>query len=286
VIDLDIKAFFDTIDHELLLKAVRHHTDCRWVLLYVERWLKAPMQTADGSIEPRTMGTPQGGVISPLLANLFLHYVFDAWMSRELPHIPFERYADDIICHVRTRREAVAVLDKLKARFAACGLALSPQKTKIVYCQDEPARQRSSGHVVRLSRLHVPAEIGEVAEWQIRCLVPASGEHACAEVHSQVGPRLGPAAPQRQEPGRSRPDVRSSHPRLDQLLQPFLQDGALSDPQSDRRPPPPVARRKFKSLRQRPRQARAWLARIKERSPKLFPHWQLRQQNGRMLGAV
>lgn len=102
VIDLDIKAFFDTIDHELLLKAVRRHTDCRWALLYIERWLKAPMQGSDGSLQPRTMGTPQGGVISPLLANLFLHYVFDRWMDRTLPHVAFARYADDIVCHVRT----------------------------------------------------------------------------------------------------------------------------------------------------------------------------------------
>jgi RNA-directed DNA polymerase len=86
-VDLDIKGFFDSIDHELLLKALRKHTDCRWVLLYVERWLKAPMQLEDGRLEPRTAGTPQGGVISPLLANLFLHYVFDLWMTKTHPHI-------------------------------------------------------------------------------------------------------------------------------------------------------------------------------------------------------
>ena len=96
VLDIDVKAYFDSIDWERLLKAVRHHTDCRWVLLYIERWLKAPVQMEDGSVVPRTAGTPQGGVISPLLANLFLHYAFDAWMSRNKPHIPFERYADSM----------------------------------------------------------------------------------------------------------------------------------------------------------------------------------------------
>jgi group II intron reverse transcriptase/maturase len=99
VLDLDIKGFFDSIDWELMLAAVRRHTDCPWVLLYIERWLKAPVQMEDGSIVQRTAGTPQGGVISPLLANLFLHYAFDMWMAREFPDVPFERYADDAICH-------------------------------------------------------------------------------------------------------------------------------------------------------------------------------------------
>ena len=103
VLDLDIKGFFDSIEWEPLLKAVRHHTDCSWVPLYVERWLKAPEQMEDGSVVSRIAGTPQGGVISPLLANLFLHYAFDMWMTRTYPDIPFERYADDIICHCKVR---------------------------------------------------------------------------------------------------------------------------------------------------------------------------------------
>jgi Retron-type reverse transcriptase len=106
VLDIDVKGYFDSIDWELLLKAVRRHTDCPWVLLYIERWLKAPVQMEDGSVVPRTTGTPQGGVISPLLANLFLHYAFDMWMARTYPHIPFERYADDIICHCKSAEEA------------------------------------------------------------------------------------------------------------------------------------------------------------------------------------
>ena len=110
VLDMDIKGFFDTIDHELLLKAVRHHTDCRWVLLYIERWLKAPVMMEGGSLVSQERGTPQGGVISPLLANLFLHYAFDKWMDRENPQVPFERYADDIICHCRTEGESAQAM--------------------------------------------------------------------------------------------------------------------------------------------------------------------------------
>ena len=102
VLDIDVKGYFDNIDWELLLKAVRHHTDCPWVLLYIERWLKVPVRMEDGSIVERQTGTPQGGVISPLLANLFLHCAFDAWMAWHNPHISFERYADDIVCHCRT----------------------------------------------------------------------------------------------------------------------------------------------------------------------------------------
>ena len=104
VLDLDVKAYFDSIDWELMLRAVRRHTNRPWVLLYIERWLKAPMQMEDGSIVPRMSGTPQGGVISPILANLFLHYAFDMWMARRCPHIPFERYADDAIVIARAPR--------------------------------------------------------------------------------------------------------------------------------------------------------------------------------------
>jgi len=136
VLDLDIKGFFDSIDWELLLKAVRQHTDCAWVLLYIERWLKASVQMEDGRVVPRQAGTPQGGVISPLLANLFLHYAFDKWMAREFPRIPFERYADDVICHCRTKEDARALWRAIADRFAACKLVLHPEKTRIVYCKD------------------------------------------------------------------------------------------------------------------------------------------------------
>ena len=123
-----------------MLKAVRQHTDCPWVLLYIERWLKASVQMEDGSIVPRSAGTPQGGVISPLLANLLLHYTFDLWMVQNFPHIPFERYADDAICHCNSAEEARELWRALADRFAACKLELHPEKTKIVYCKDANRR--------------------------------------------------------------------------------------------------------------------------------------------------
>ena len=137
VIDLDIKGFFDSIPHDLIERAVARHTDLPWVRLYVGRWLRAPMQRLDGSLEERTRGTPQGGVVSPLLANLFLHYAFDLWLRKNHPAVQFERYADDAVVHCRSEGEARAVLEAIRGRFAQCGLELHPTKTKIVYCKDD-----------------------------------------------------------------------------------------------------------------------------------------------------
>ncbi len=135
VIDLDIKGFFDAIPHDLVECAVAHHTDLAWVRLYVSRWLRAPVELPDGTLMERTKGTPQGGVISPLLANLFLHYAFDLWMQRNYPGIRFERYADDVIVHCRSREEACSVLEAIRQRLARCGLELHPMKTGIVCCK-------------------------------------------------------------------------------------------------------------------------------------------------------
>jgi len=137
VLDLDIKGFFDNIDHELLMRAVHRHTKCKWILLYIERWLKAPVQLPDGSMQQSHRGTPQGGVASPLLANLFLHYAFDVWMQRNCSYIPFERYADDAVCHCRSERQAKWLKASLKKRFGEVGLELHPEKTRIVYCKDK-----------------------------------------------------------------------------------------------------------------------------------------------------
>jgi RNA-directed DNA polymerase len=136
VLEFDIKGLFDNIEHDLLMKAVKKHTDNQWVILYIERWLKAPMQLKDGTIVKRNKGTPQGGVISPVLANLFLHYVFDAWMKGNYPDMPWCRYADDGLVHCKTEQEALHILEVLKKRFEQCKLALHSDKTKIVYCKD------------------------------------------------------------------------------------------------------------------------------------------------------
>ena len=140
VIDLDIRGFFDELDHELLLKALERHNEEKWVTMYVERWLKARVVKADGQEQARDKGTPQGGVISPLLANLYLHYSFDRWMEIQFPGIKFERYADDIIVHCVSEKQAQYVLSRIKERLQACKLELHPDKTRIVYCRDGKRR--------------------------------------------------------------------------------------------------------------------------------------------------
>lgn len=137
LLEFDIKGLFDNIDHELLMKAVKHHTDCKWVLLYIQRWLAAPFQMPDGTLQERSKGTPQGGVISPILANLFMHYAFDLWMKRTHPHNPWARYADDGVVHCRSQEEAEQLLESLNTRMAECKLEIHPEKTRIVYCKDQ-----------------------------------------------------------------------------------------------------------------------------------------------------
>lgn len=136
VIDMDIKGYFDNIDHELLFKALRRHTNNAWVLLYIKRWLEVPYATQKGEKIERLKGVPQGSVIGPLLANLFLHYVFDAWMQKNYPEVSFERYADDTICHCRTKQQAEMMKQIIEERLAICKLGLNESKTKIVYCKD------------------------------------------------------------------------------------------------------------------------------------------------------
>ena len=136
VVEFDIRAFFDSVSWELVMKAVGSVCDLPWVLLYVRRWLAAPLQQADGTLTERHRGTPQGSAVSPVLANLFLHWALDAWMSRAFPGVPFERYADDGVIHCRDGAEAGQVLAELTARMAEVGLELHPGKTRVVYCQD------------------------------------------------------------------------------------------------------------------------------------------------------
>jgi RNA-directed DNA polymerase len=140
VIDLDIQKFFDSVDHSLMVKAVEAHADVPWVVLYVKRWLTAPMQLPDGTLVQRDRGTPQGSAVSPVLANLFMHYAFDAWMTREYPGIRFERYADDVVVHCVTERQARNLVAAIGDRMEQVGLRLHPDKTKIVYCKDQKRR--------------------------------------------------------------------------------------------------------------------------------------------------
>jgi RNA-directed DNA polymerase len=140
VIDLDIQKFFDSVEHDLMVKAVAAHADVPWVVLYVKRWLTAPMQLPDGTLQERDRGTPQGSAVSPVLANLFMHYAFDAWMTREYPGIRFERYADDVVVHCVTERQARNLVAAIGDRMEQVGLRLHPDKTKIVYCKDQKRR--------------------------------------------------------------------------------------------------------------------------------------------------
>ena len=143
VLDLDVRAFFDSVPHDLLMKAVAHHTDERWVLLYIQRWLKAPMTTRDGTDAPREMGTPQRSPISPLLANLFMHYAFDKWMDREHSRCAFERYTDDVVIHCNTEQQAQQLCADLAERLGSLGLELHPDKTKNLYCKDTNRRDEA-----------------------------------------------------------------------------------------------------------------------------------------------
>ena len=142
VIDMDIKAFFDEVDHGLLMKALEKHVPEKWVKMYISRWLETPIQTKEGLVQKQGQGTPQGGVISPLLANLFLHYVLDKWLVQNFPTVSFVRYADDVVVHCISEQQSHYVLEGIKRRLNACKLRLSEEKTKITYCQDYRREKR------------------------------------------------------------------------------------------------------------------------------------------------
>lgn len=152
VIDLDIKEFFENVRHDLLLKALSKHVSEKWILMYVKRWLESPVILEDGSIKPNTgKGTPQGGVISPLLANLYLHYCVDKWLENKYPHVKMVRYADDVVVHCSSYEVATTVLASLISRLNDCGLTSHPEKTKIVYCKKD--KRPLSGHPVQFDFL-------------------------------------------------------------------------------------------------------------------------------------
>lgn len=277
VLDLDIKGFFDNIDHDLLMRAVRKHTDCKWVLLYIERWLKAPAQLADGILINRDKGTPQGGVVSPLLANLFLHYTFDVWMKKQNPLIPFERYADDGICHCRSKAEAERLRVAIEKRFAECGLELNLQKTKIVYCKEDGRREkyleqkfdflgftfqprRAKNRMGKLFVGFMPA-ISNKAKKSIcdamrRWKMHRQTDKSLDELARVVNPVL------RGWINYYGSFYKSALYRVFQHLNNVLVRWAS---------------RKYKRLRRNNHRARQWLQGLFHRQPKLFAHWQLSQ---------
>ena len=284
-LDLDIKSFFETIDHGLLMRAVRRHTTCTWALLYIERWLSAPTQLANGSLVERTEGTPQGGVISPLLANLYLHYAFDLWMTREFPDIPFERYADDVICHCRSESDASQLKIAIERRFAACNLTLHPEKTKIVYCKDDNRREEHPkvqfdflGYTFR------PRQAKAITGTLFVGFNPGiSVKSATAIRQTMRGWKL-----QRRSDLQLEDLARQVNPALRgwinyygayyrsaliKVINHF--DNILSR----------WAMRKYKNFKHRRRNAKRWVSGIARRQPDLFSHWAT-LRSSRMLGAV
>ena len=287
VIDMDIRAFFDTVDHDLVLKAVARHTDQRWILLYVQRWLQAPIRNVDGSLTARDRGTPQGSAISPLLANLFMHYAFDAWMRRTFRSVAFERYCDDVVVHCTSEREALFVQDAIARRLAECGLELHPDKTRLVYCQDsnrtgsyEHEQFDFLGYTFR-PRLAV-SKTGQ----RFVSFSPAVGRQACKAMSTTI---------------RAWRINRRSDRTLEEfaaIINPIVRGWVNYYGRFYRSVLRPVLRRintylvrwamnKYKRLRQRRHGARQWLVDVYRRQPDLFHHWRLgARPEGWTVGAV
>jgi len=281
-VDLDIKGFFDNIDHELLMRAVRKHTDSKWLLLYIERWLQAPVQVADGTLVSREKGSPQGSVISPLLANLFLHYAFDEWMRRNYESIPFERYADDILVHCRSEKQAAWIKMVIEGRLQQCRLELHPDKTKIVFCKASfregnypnekfdflgytfcPRRAKSRSGKLFVSFL--PALSNEASK-SIRTTIKSWRLHRMTDKSLRdLACMFNPII---------RGWVNYYGQYYKSALRPILNqlNGSLQR----------WAMRKYKKLRRRKRKAFYFLGRIAKQMPNLLAHWRLvRQTAGR-----
>jgi len=285
VVDLDIRAFFDSVPHDLLLKAVAHHTDERWVLLYVARWLTSPMRMSDGTLVERGKGTPQGSPISPLLANLFMHYAFDTWMDREYPGCPFERYADDIVAHCNTEEQARHLRAAIADRLQTLGLELHPEKTKVVYCKDTnrlgEAEHTSFDFLGYTFR-------GRLAKGRRGYFVSFSPAIS-AKARKAVGQKIRAWHLKR----RSRSDLAGLAEDINpQVRGWFGYYGAFYRSELSA-----IAERvdghlvrwamhKFKRLRGRPVKAWAWLRAVRQRAPRLFAHWALASPTlGRPVGA-
>jgi RNA-directed DNA polymerase len=275
LVEFDIQKLFDSIEHSLRLRAVKHHTVCTWVLLYIERWLKAPMQQEDGRLIERTAGTPQGGVVSPLLANLFLHYVFDKWMERTFPHHLWARYADDGVVHCRTEAEARTLLVALDERFTVCGLRLHPDKTRLVYCKDDDRR-------------------GTYPETQFDFLGytfrPRRAKNRYGKFFVTFTPGVSNAAAKEMrqtihdwrmhlKPDKSLEDLaRMSNPVLRGWLNYygcFYKSALYPTLRHMNRALVHWVRRKFKRFNRHRRRAEYWLGRVARREPKLFAHWHI-----------
>jgi RNA-directed DNA polymerase len=185
VVDLDIQKFFDSVRWDLMVKAVEANTGQRWVVLYVERWLRAPLQLPDGTLQQRDRGTPQGSAVSPVLANLFLHYAFDMWMAREFPTVSFERYVDDAVVHCVSERQAMKVVKAIRDRMDEVGLRLHPDKTRIVYCKD--ANRRGSHEHTSFTFLGFTFRVRAArSKVTFPCFLPAISKEALKKISAEV----------------------------------------------------------------------------------------------------
>jgi len=276
VVDLDIKGFFDSIPDDLVERAVAHHTDIPWVRLYIARWLRAPMQRPDGARDERTKGTPQGGVISPLLANLFLHYAFDLWMQRTFPRVHFERYADDAIVHCGSEWQARSVLEAIRGRLAQCGLELHPVKTRIVYCKDDD-RPRKYEHVAFdfLGYTFQPRRAKNRWGKFFVSFLPAMSAKAAKRVRQTI--REWRMASTRNNQ-RLEDLARHINPAVRGWLHyygRFYRSKCVQVLRHLNEALAAWAQRKYKRFRRRERASMHWLGRIAQRDPKLFVLWQL-----------
>jgi len=275
LIDLDVRGFFDNLDHELVMRAVGKYTQCPWILLYVKRWLEAPVQLEDGTLVPRTKGTPQGGVASPLLANIFLHLAFDDWMRKTHPAVPFERYADDIVAHCKTEVQAKQVLESIKRRLERCRLELHPEKTKLVYCKDDDRRRRYAH------------EKFDFLGYTFR---PRRSKNRKGKFFVNFTPAVSNEAAKRmrQEMRRWHINLRSDKAidDLARMWNPVLRGWIQYYGRFYKSALYPTFRhfsgllvrwamRKYKRLRRHRRRAEHWLGGIARREPRLFAHWQL-----------
>ena len=277
VIDMDIRAFFDTVPWDLVLKAVARHIspDQGWILLYVGRWLKAPLQQADGTLVARDRGTPQGSAISPLLANLFMHYAFDAWLAREFPGVRFERYCDDAVVHCASERQARQVRDAIAGRLAEVGLELHPEKTRIVYCKDDDRRDDHE----------VTSFVFLGYEFRPRLAKSKYGKHFVSflpAVSTEAMKAMGAEIRSWHWAKRSDRSLGDLALMFNSVVQGwinyygrFYKSELLCFLRRLNRHLVRWACRKYKRLKRRERRAMAWLAEIAQRSPRLFAHWRL-----------
>ena len=276
VIDLDIKGFFDNLRWDLVMRALKHHTDVPWILLYVERWLRAPVQHVDGRLEERTKGSPQGSVISPLLSNLYMHYAFDEWLRRNHPSIQFARYADDAVVHARSQHEAETLLAALRQRLVECGLELHSEKTKIVYCKDDDRRgQHEHMSFDFLGYTFRPRRAKNRKGKLFISFLPGVSNKAAKSIRATIRSwRLGASR------------SNQSLEEIAKFVNPFVRGWVNYYGRFYKSALTPVlrhlerclvywVRRKFKRFARHARQAVHWLGNIARREPNLFVLWQI-----------